>query len=221
MDGTNDASSFGRDEKAALMKGKKGMLRQMERVAKSNGQSRFDGLRDILNHQRSMVLARVREFRRDQEEEKEAEPSDDLDVARSFADVETHASLIERSEDLLKLIDGAFARLEAGRYGICDGCEAEIPLARLKALPFAFYCVDCQHSNETGRGRGTISQSFMRRWAVPEEMDETLEHSDALTEPEDELVVHSGNAFGPEQGELVGRSIPRPTRVRGRRRKQA
>jgi len=97
----------------------------MEATAESTQSSRFNGLRDILNHQRSMVLARVREFRRDQEAEKESEPSDDLDVARAFADVETHASLIERSEDLLKLIDGAFTRLEVGRYGICDGCGAE------------------------------------------------------------------------------------------------
>ncbi len=192
----------------------------MEPVAKSNGQSRPDGLRDILNHQRNMLLARVQEFRRDQEQEKVNEPSDDLDIARSFADVETHASLIERSEELLKAIDGAFARLDAGRYGICDMCGAEIPLARLKALPFAIYCVDCQQSSETGRGRGTISESFMRRWAIPEEMDESLERQDSLAEPEDELIVHSGNAFGPEQGELVGQSIPRRS-VRGRRRKQA
>jgi len=192
----------------------------MEATAESTQSSRFNGLRDILNHQRSMVLARVREFRRDQEAEKESEPSDDLDVARAFADVETHASLIERSEDLLKLIDAAFTRLEAGRYGICDGCGADIPLARLKALPFAIYCVDCQHSNETGRGRGTIGESFMRRWVIPEEMDESLEHQDSLTEPEDVLIVHSGNAFGPEQGELVSQPS-RPIRALGRRRKKA
>ncbi len=192
----------------------------MEPVAKSNGQSRPDGLRDILNHQRNMLLARVREFRRDQEQEKINEPSDDLDVARSFADVETHASLIEHSEDLLKAIDGAFARLDAGRYGTCDVCGTEIPLARLKALPFAIYCVDCQQSSETGRGRGTISASFMRHWDIPEEMDESLERQDSLAEPEDELIVHSGSAFGPEPGEIVGESLP-PTSTRGRRRKKA
>ncbi len=192
----------------------------MESVAKSNGQSRADGLRDILNHQRNTLLARVREFRRDQEQEKVNEPSDDLDIARSFADVETHASLIERSEDLLKAIDGAFARLDAGRYGICDLCGAEIPLARLKALPFAIYCVECQQSSETGRSRGTVSDSFMRRWAIPEEMDESLERQDSLAGPEDELIVHSGGAFGPEPGEAIGESTP-PTISRGRRRKKA
>jgi DnaK suppressor protein len=205
---------------ADLMNGKKGRLRKMEPGTESNGQSRLDGLRDILNHQRNMLLARVREFRRDQEQEKESEPSDDLDIARAFADVETHASLIERSEDLLKLIDGAFGRLDAGRYGICDGCGADIPLARLKALPFAIYCVDCQQSSEPGRGRGTVSESFMRRWVIPEEMDESLERQDSLTEPEDVLIVHSGNAFGPEQGELVSQPS-RPPRALGRRRKKA
>ncbi len=178
--------------------------------------SRREVLRQVLTHQRNVWLARVKELRRDQEDETLTVPSDELDVARSQTDVEVHASLIERSEELLKTIDGAMTRLEEGTYGICEGCGDEIPLERLKALPFAIYCVDCQQKNETGRERGTISESFMRHWETPEEMDESLERQDSLVEPEDELIVHRSNAFGPEDGE----SVEPATSPRGRPRRR-
>lgn len=38
----------------------------------------------------------------------------------------------------------AIERLEAGTYGICGECGDPIPVARLKILPMAMYCTDCQ-----------------------------------------------------------------------------
>jgi RNA polymerase-binding protein DksA len=48
----------------------------------------------------------------------------------------------ERHE--LDEIDAAQARLEAGTYGVCETCGRAIPLARLRALPTARNCLDCQ-----------------------------------------------------------------------------
>lgn len=45
---------------------------------------------------------------------------------------------------LLRQVDEALDRLEAGDYGICLQCEEEIPAKRLNALPWARYCVPCQ-----------------------------------------------------------------------------
>ena len=42
-------------------------------------------------------------------------------------------------------IAAARARLAAGAYGACEGCHRPIPLARLRAMPAARYCVACQH----------------------------------------------------------------------------
>jgi len=179
---------------------------------------RLEALQEMLTHQRNALLARIRELRRDQEEEKVTEPSDDMDIARSQADVETHASLIEHSEDLLKAIDTASSRLEEGRYGVCEGCGIEIPLKRLDALPFAIYCVDCQKESETGRRRGTISESFMRHWEVPEQMDGSLERQESLIDPEEQLTVHDGNAFGFEEGEPVEPPRPSARPLQSRRR---
>lgn len=192
----------------------------MESSLETNQRSRLQALRDMLTRQRNLMLARIRELRRDQEDETLTVPADELDIARAQVDVEMHASLIERSEDLLKAVDEALTRLEEGSYGICEGCETEIPLERLKALTFALYCVDCQRNGETGRGRGTISDSFLRRWEIPEEMDESLERQDSLAAPEDELIIHTGSAFGAENGELVEQQSF-STRGRNRRRKKA
>ena len=52
----------------------------------------------------------------------------------------------ERHE--LDEIAAARARLAAGTYGACEGCHRAIPLARLRAIPTARYCVACQHREE-------------------------------------------------------------------------
>jgi DnaK suppressor protein len=51
-----------------------------------------------------------------------------------------------RSADLLVTlgeIDAALARIEAGTYGRCTGCQGEIPAERLELRPFARTCVAC------------------------------------------------------------------------------
>jgi DnaK suppressor protein len=51
-----------------------------------------------------------------------------------------------RSADLqltIAEIDAALARLDAGTYGRCTGCQAEIPEERLELRPFARTCVAC------------------------------------------------------------------------------
>ncbi|MFY9727613.1 MAG: TraR/DksA family transcriptional regulator [Bryobacteraceae bacterium] len=44
----------------------------------------------------------------------------------------------------LRMIEEALDRLNSGDYGICLACEEPIPAKRLKALPWARYCVNCQ-----------------------------------------------------------------------------
>ena len=46
----------------------------------------------------------------------------------------------------LRMIEAALDRLDSGDYGICQACEEPMPAKRLKALPWARYCVGCQES---------------------------------------------------------------------------
>jgi DnaK suppressor protein len=44
----------------------------------------------------------------------------------------------------LKEIERALARCAGGTYGVCEACNEDISAARLKAIPWARYCVTCQ-----------------------------------------------------------------------------
>jgi DnaK suppressor protein len=73
------------------------------------------------------------------------EPSGDIyDQASNERDRELLLLLGDREREKIRNIDEALARLEEGEYGICEDCEEEIPLGRLKAMPFARLCVKCK-----------------------------------------------------------------------------
>jgi DnaK suppressor protein len=185
---------------------------------------RRESLRAILTHERNQALAQVREYRHDQEDEATAPPGDEMDMARSLSDIETHASLIERVEDRLKAIDFAFDRLEQGRYGICAQCGEEIPLERLKVLPFAGYCVDCQQKRISGAGSSKpwIDEPFIRQWDVPEEMDEPTEasHDDFVPLPsgdDDDMGIPRAESSPPSAPARKKKSTARPRPARTKR----
>ena len=63
-------------------------------------------------------------------------------------DDELAAITVDRLSTDLQKIDHALADLDAGRYGICAECGTRIAPKRLKALPFASLCIDCQAASE-------------------------------------------------------------------------
>ncbi|AZM93625.1 TraR/DksA C4-type zinc finger protein [Streptomyces sp. W1SF4] len=57
------------------------------------------------------------------------------------------ASLIAQAREHLAELDRALERLEAGRYGCCEGCGGTIPPERLEIRPAATTCVPCADSH--------------------------------------------------------------------------
>ena len=53
-------------------------------------------------------------------------------------------SLLSQEQDSLYEIDQALKRIEVGSYGVCEMSGKQIPKARLEALPFTRYTVECQ-----------------------------------------------------------------------------
>jgi len=73
------------------------------------------------------------------------ETSGDIyDQASNERDRELLLLLGDREREKIRHIEEALTRLEEGEYGICEDCEEEIPLGRLKAMPFARLCVKCK-----------------------------------------------------------------------------
>lgn len=56
--------------------------------------------------------------------------------------------LTDREKRKLLQIDDALDRIEDDTFGLCEDCGTKIPRARLKVLPFAKFCVECQEKNE-------------------------------------------------------------------------
>jgi len=56
--------------------------------------------------------------------------------------------LTDREKRKLLQIDDALDRIDDETYGQCEDCGTKIPRARLKVLPFAKFCVECQEKNE-------------------------------------------------------------------------
>jgi DnaK suppressor protein len=58
------------------------------------------------------------------------------------------SQLAEVESRELSKIEKAIERMNDGRYGECEGCCRAIPLARLRALPYAALCIGCQEKLE-------------------------------------------------------------------------
>jgi DnaK suppressor protein len=50
--------------------------------------------------------------------------------------------------ETLRDVEAALSRLHTGDYGVCEECEESIPLARLRAIPWARFCVSCQETHQ-------------------------------------------------------------------------
>ena len=57
-------------------------------------------------------------------------------------------SLLQNEEQLLDEISSALERIRQSTFGQCEECQADIPKARLQALPYARYCVECARKLE-------------------------------------------------------------------------
>jgi DnaK suppressor protein len=66
-------------------------------------------------------------------------------------DDEVAAAVVERRARELDQVNRALEDIDAGRYGVCADCGAEIAEARLRVLPFATRCVGCQANVESER----------------------------------------------------------------------
>jgi len=76
------------------------------------------------------------------------EGRDTYDLASDERDREINFILNDREREKLLAIDEALRRIKDKTYGLCESCEGEIHLGRLKVLPFTRLCVRCQEENE-------------------------------------------------------------------------
>jgi DnaK suppressor protein len=122
--------------------------------------------RDALLRLHKSLTARRDELRRrlggelkDLRNFKSNDTGDSADAAFDSGSEEVSSQLAELEARELSQIERALARLKGGNFGVCEGCQKKIPIARLNALPFSTTCIDCQREMELygtwGGGAGT------------------------------------------------------------------
>lgn len=65
---------------------------------------------------------------------------------------ETELLLEQDEESIRRQVHRALERLNAGSFGMCVQCGAPIGRARLEALPYTAFCIDCERTIESGAG---------------------------------------------------------------------
>jgi DnaK suppressor protein len=93
-------------------------------------------------------------------------------------------SLLSQEQDALYEIDQALKRIEVGTYGICEMSGKPIPRARLEAIPFARFTVQCQSQLEKQNKASRVRQSVTSLFGLTEEEGGEGEEEEAVTPTE-------------------------------------
>ena len=95
-------------------------------------------------------------------------------------------SLLSQEQDALYEIDQALKRIELGTYGVCEMSGKPIPHARLEAIPFARFTVECQSQLEKQSKQSRVRQSVTSLFGLTEDDggDGEAEESEATPQPE-------------------------------------
>ncbi len=104
-------------------------------------------IKKSLLEQKSEILNKSLEFKNQQTTTTKA--ADEADAVVQNLQDNLNIQLHERDRHSLILIDRALSKFANNSYGICDACEDEISLKRLKARPLATRCVACEEDLET------------------------------------------------------------------------
>jgi DnaK suppressor protein len=123
---------------------------------------RYDDLKKILEDRRREILnqvqGKIRDVRADTSQTKLNEVFDVGESSEADIQEDIEFALIQMKAETLNKINEALARLDEGAYGNCFECGDEISEARLRALPFAVRCKDCEEAREMAAEREKIWQ---------------------------------------------------------------
>ncbi|PYQ69374.1 MAG: hypothetical protein DMG04_28435 [Acidobacteria bacterium] len=120
--------------------------------------SRYTELRKMLEDRRRQIQAEVQGKMRGVREEgswggKLNEVVDAVESAEADIQEDIEFALVQMKSETLNKINDALTRLEHGDYGFCFDCGEEIAEKRLRALPFAVRCKDCEEARENAERR--------------------------------------------------------------------
>ena len=134
-------------------------MKDKSKVAtESRERTRYSELKRMLEDRRREIQAEVQGRMRDVRSEgawggKQNEVFDAVESSEADIQDDIEFALIQMKSETLNKINDALVRLEQGDYGNCFDCGSEIAEKRLRALPFAVRCKDCEEAREVAEQR--------------------------------------------------------------------
>lgn len=116
------------------------------RKVKPIEKSQWEPIRKMLMAKRQEVVEAMNRIRTLAESSPDV--GDEADQAGQSIEKELQFELSDNERTQLDQIEGALRKMEKGTYGICEQCQKPIQKLRIKALPFARYCIACQSTAE-------------------------------------------------------------------------
>lgn len=131
---------------------------------------------DMLQDMKRSLMKEMRGRVKGETEGSKDEGRDTYDLASDERDREINFILNDREREKLHAIDEALQRISEKTYGLCESCEGEIQLGRLKVLPFTRLCVRCQEENEkeSKRQKTLENERSYRRLDATDAEDDTF-----------------------------------------------
>src|SRR3954471_6206404 len=127
---------------------------QKKETAAPEKGTRYSDLKAMLDDRRRELQAEVQGKMRGVREEgtwggKLNEVLDAVESAEADIQEDLEFALVQMKSETLNKVNDALVRLEQGSYGNCFDCGEEIAEKRLRALPFAVRCKDCEEARES------------------------------------------------------------------------
>ena len=110
------------------------------------------------------IQDKLREVRADAERKETSEELDAGGISEADTQQDIAFALIQMKAETLDQINQALSRLDEGAYGYCLECGEEIPERRLRALPFAIRCKDCEEAMEVAEER--VGDRRLEAWCA-------------------------------------------------------
>ncbi len=85
--------------------------------------------------------------------------ADPIDMTQEAAERDLVVQLLDRESALVRRLRSALDRINDGSYGVCLQCDEEIAPKRLKAIPWAQLCIDCQEKADSLTIRNSRGQA--------------------------------------------------------------
>jgi DnaK suppressor protein len=130
----------------ALPKVKDGTLEQSSPEIRDH----YEEFSKRLTERQEEIIGRVREARANLDEQVMTAPGDVADESVIDTSADYFLRLANNHQHELVEIQEAMDRMRRGVYGTCESCEDPISLERLRHLPYARACIDCQSARERG-----------------------------------------------------------------------